>query len=74
MWIKVDKEEASSYLIDLGETPFNAYKKLFANKEKTLIVVDASMSVLGTITLGDFRRNISYGLKIQEIKKLKNQS
>lgn len=71
MWIKVDKAEANSYLIGMDETPFNAYKKLFSNKEKTLIILDESQSVLGTITLGDFRRNISYGLKIQDIENSK---
>lgn len=68
MWIKLEKTDIDRYLIRLEDTVYSAFAKLFANKEKTLILVDTAFKVHGTITLGDFKRNVSYNLNTEVLQ------
>jgi len=68
MWIKLEKSEFDPYVINLNETVYDAYLKLLSNREKTLILINDSFMVVGSLTLGDFKRKISYTLDAKILK------
>ena len=62
MWNKVELKNAEKYFIMDNFSLSDAYQKICENSERSGVVINTKHTMLGTITMGDFKRKIGYEL------------
>tara|TARA_S200000501_G_scaffold371649_1_gene415174 strand:- start:3036 stop:5294 length:2259 start_codon:yes stop_codon:yes gene_type:complete len=68
MWIDNTSKIFKTYIIKEQTSVYETYLKMMSNREKTLIVVSENLDIKGTITSGDFKRNISHQIKKKDLE------